>query len=152
LVSLTPYYTHQVIEPPPIEMDITHFVLHQGTCAGCGKPLQAQLPTEHQAGYGPRLTALIGALAGMHRTPWRLVQDFCHSVLLFDDGGRTKAINRVAQAIVPHYDAIATVPGENSWAPLMKHMVPQHLAVAADLTTDRLALSDSPPSLKEAFA
>ena len=37
LVSLAPYYTHQVIELPPIEMDIQHFILHQGTCSGCGR-------------------------------------------------------------------------------------------------------------------
>jgi transposase len=62
---MAPYYTHQVIELPPIEMDIPHCVLHQGPCAGCGKQRNAQVPTEHQAGYGPRLTALIGALVGM---------------------------------------------------------------------------------------
>jgi len=81
LVSLAPYDTQQVIELPPVEMAITHCVLHQGTCAGCGQQRKAQMPTEPQAGYGPRLTALIGARAGMPRTPWRLVQDFCHSVL-----------------------------------------------------------------------
>ena len=28
----TPYRTHQVLELPPIQLDITHFVLHQSTC------------------------------------------------------------------------------------------------------------------------
>jgi transposase len=37
LVSLTPYYTHQVIELPPIEMDIHHFILQPGHCQGCGR-------------------------------------------------------------------------------------------------------------------
>jgi hypothetical protein len=37
------------------------------------------VPRDHQAGYGPRFSALIAELAGMHRTSWRLVQDFCHS-------------------------------------------------------------------------
>ena len=111
LVSLAPYYTHQVIELPPIELDITHFVLQQGICAGCGTLRKAQVPLEHQAGYGPRLTALIGELAGMHRTPWRLVQDFCHSVLRIPISlvAVQKVINRVSQAIVPHYEAIATL-------------------------------------------
>jgi transposase len=111
LVSLAPYYTHQVVELPPIEMDIQHFILQQGTCGGCGRTLKAQIPHEHQAGYGPRLTALIGELAGMHRTPWRLVQDFCHAVLHIPMslGAVHKIIDRVAQAIVPHYDAIATL-------------------------------------------
>jgi transposase len=111
LGSLAPYYTHQVIELPPIAMDIPHVVLHQGPCAGCGKPLKAPGPTEHQAGYGPRLTALIGAFAGMHRPPWRLVQDFCHSVLHIPMrlGAVQKVMNRASQAIVPHYEAIASL-------------------------------------------
>jgi len=111
LVSLSPYHTHQVIELPPIEMDIHHFVLQQGQCQGCGRHLKAQVPSAHQAGYGPRLTALIGELAGIHRTSWRLVQDFCHSVLHIPIslGAVQKVINRVSQAIVPHYEAIATL-------------------------------------------
>src|SRR5712691_10480418 len=31
----TPYHTHQVIELPPIAMEVTHFVLHHGWCAVC---------------------------------------------------------------------------------------------------------------------
>jgi transposase len=109
--SLSPYHTHQVMELPPIEMDIHHFVLQQGQCQGCGRHLKAQVPPEHQAGYGPRLTALIGELAGIHRTSWRLVQDFCHSVLHIPIslGAVQKVIHRVSQAIVPHYEAIATL-------------------------------------------
>jgi transposase len=111
LVSLEPYYTHQVIELPPIEMDIQHFILHQGTCSGCGRTLKAQIPSAHQAGYGPRLTALVGQLAGMHRNSRRLIQDFCHSVLNIEVslGAVQKMIDRVSQAILPHYEAIAAL-------------------------------------------
>ncbi len=111
LVSLAPYDTHQVVELPPIEMDIAHFILHQGTCRGCGRTLKAQGPSEHQAGYGPRLTALIGALAGMHRPSRRLIQDFCHSVLNIPRslGAVQKSIDRVSHALVPHYEAMATL-------------------------------------------
>jgi len=111
LVSLAPYDTHQVVELPPIEMDIEHFILHQGTCRGCGRTLKAQGPSEHQAGYGPRLTALIGALAGMHRPSRRLIQDFCHSVLNIPRslGAVQKSIDRVSHALLPHYEAMATL-------------------------------------------
>jgi transposase len=110
LVALTPYYTHQVIELPPIEMEVHHFILQQGLCQGCGRQLKAQVPSDHQAGYGPRLSALIGELAGMHRTSWRLVQDFCHSVfnIPISLGAVQKVIQRVSQALVPHHEAIAT--------------------------------------------
>ncbi len=111
LVSLSPYQTHQVIELPPIEMEIHHFILQQGQCAGCGRERKAQVPNEHQAGYGPRLSALIGELAGMHRTSRRLVQDFCQSVLGIPLclGAIQKVIDRTSQAILPHYEAIATL-------------------------------------------
>jgi transposase len=65
LVSLTPYHTHQVIELPPIDLQVDHFILHQGTCSACGKPLKAQLPAAHDSGYGPRLSAWIAELTGM---------------------------------------------------------------------------------------
>ena len=157
LISLAPYYTHQVIELPPLKMDITHFVLHQGTCAGCGQHLKAQIPPEHQAGYGPRLTALIGELAGMHRTSWRLVQDFCHSVLHIPMslGAVQKMINRVAQAIGPHYDAIATLArrafvGYIDETPWYCHNTLQWLWT---LTTDTVSLYlIHPHRSKEAFA
>jgi transposase len=100
-----------VIELPPIEMDITHLILHQGHCGGCGKLLKAHVPSEYQAGYGPRLSALIGELAGMHRTSRRLIQDFCPSVLRIPMslGAVQKVIDRVSSAILPHYEAIATL-------------------------------------------
>jgi transposase len=43
LVTSVPYHTHQVIELPPIEMQITHFELHQGHCVGCGQLLKAKV-------------------------------------------------------------------------------------------------------------
>ena len=111
LISSHPYDTHQVIELPPIKMDIHHFILHQGTCSGCGHPLKARVPSDHQAGYGPRLSALIGELGGMHRTSRRLIQDSCHSVLRIPMalGTVQKIIDRVSHAILPHYEAIATL-------------------------------------------
>lgn len=106
----TPYYTHQVIELPPIEMDVRHLVLHQGWCTVCGTLNQAQVPPEHATGYGPRFTALIGEIAGTHGTSRRIIQHFCASVLQvpLSLGAIQKLIDRVTQAIAPHYDAIAT--------------------------------------------
>jgi transposase len=111
LVSLEPYYTHQVIELPPIRMDIQHFILQQGACSHCGRTLKAQIPSASQTGYGPRLTALVGQLAGMHRNSRGLIQDFCHSVLHIPMslGTLQKMIDRVSNAILPHYEAIAVL-------------------------------------------
>jgi transposase len=104
------FYTHQVIELPPIAMEVTHFVLHQSWCAHCGNWTQAQVPAEHASGYGPRFSALVGELAGAYGNGRRMVQTFCASVLQvpISLGAIQKVLDRVAQALEPHYSAIAT--------------------------------------------
>jgi transposase len=106
----SPYYTHQVIELPPIKMEVTHWVLHQGWCPECGRWRQAQLPAEQTMGYGPRFSALVGELAGTYGNGRRMVQTFCASVLQIPIslGAIQKVLDRVAHAIEPHYTAIAT--------------------------------------------
>jgi transposase len=106
----TPYHTHQVIELPSIAMEVTHWVLYQGWCQACGRWSHAHVPTEHTSGYGPRFSALMGELAGTYGNGRRMVQTFCASVLQvpISLGAIQKVLDRVAQAIEPHYTAIAT--------------------------------------------
>jgi len=106
---LRPYYTHQVLELPPIAMEVTHWVLHQGWCGNCGRWTKAQVPAEQCIGYGPRFSALMGELAGTYGNGRRMVQTFCASVLQvpISLGAIQKVLDRVAQAIEPHYTAIA---------------------------------------------
>jgi len=106
----TPYHTHQVLELPPIALDVTHWVLHQGWCPDCGRWSKAQVPAEHATGYGPRFSALMGEVAGTYGNGRRIVQTFCASVLRVPVslGAIQKVLDRVAQAIEPHYMAIAT--------------------------------------------
>jgi transposase len=110
LTHTTPYYTHQVIELPPITMDVTHWVLHQRWCPHCGRWTQAQVPVQHASGYGPRFSALMGELAGTYGNGRRMVQTFCASVLRvpMSLGALQKVLDRVTQAIEPHYTTIAT--------------------------------------------
>src|SRR5215471_6067037 len=105
-----PSYTHQVIELPPIAMEVTHWVLHQGWCPACGCWTQTHVSPEHATGYGPRFSALMGELAGTYGNGRRMVQTFCASVLQvpISLGAMQKVLDRVAQAIEPHYSAIAT--------------------------------------------
>jgi transposase len=104
-----PYHTHQVVELPPIAMEVTHFVLHQGHCVGCGRLLKAEVPSAYTTGYGPRLTALIGELSGPQRDSRSAVQEFCASVLgvHLSRGAIQRAVDRVSEALEPCYDAIA---------------------------------------------
>jgi len=107
--ATTPYYTHQVIELPEIQMTVTHVMLHETRCPRCGRRLKAKLPAEYRYGYGPRLTALLGELSGPQRDSRSAVQEFCTSVLgvPISRGAIQRAVDRVSDAIQPHYEAIA---------------------------------------------
>jgi len=144
-VALAPYHTHHVIEWPPIELESSHCILHQGECAGCGKGLKAHVPHAHQAGSGPRLTALIGALGGRHRTSRRLIHDCCRSVLPLplSLGAVPKLIDRTAQALVPHSEAMATLARQSPVGSLDETPWDCHNALhwLWTLTTDTVALS-----------
>lgn len=103
-----PYYTHQVIELPEIEMEVTHFVLHKGECPCCGKANKAAVPKEHRTGFGPRISGMIAQMAGNMGDSRTIVQDFCSSVLGFHIslGAIQKVIDRASEAIKPHYETI----------------------------------------------
>jgi transposase len=105
----TAYYTHQVIELPEITMIVRHFVLQEACCPQCGRVTKAQVPPEAGAGYGPRLTALIGELSGSQRSSRSAVQEFCQSVLgvAISQGAIQRAVDRVSDALIPYYEAIA---------------------------------------------
>jgi transposase len=109
LSATTPYYTHQVVELPEIQMAVTHVVLHETRCPRCGHLLKAELPAQYRYGYGPRLTALIGELSGPQRDSRSMVQEFCTSVLgvPISRGAIQRAVDRVSEAIRPHYEAMA---------------------------------------------
>ncbi|NLI83721.1 MAG: IS66 family transposase [Deltaproteobacteria bacterium] len=107
--DLKPFHTHQHIELPEIEMQITHFVLYEGECSSCGSPNKGEIPQGFQVGYGPRLTGFVGELSGGQRSSRRAVKDFCQSVLgvSISVGAIQRCVDRVSQAILPHYEAIA---------------------------------------------
>jgi transposase len=116
LTLIRPYYTHQVLELPPIALDVTHWVLHQGWCPECGRWNKAPVPTEQAMGYGPRFSALMAELAGIYGNGRRMVQTFCASVLRvpISLGAIQKVLDRVTQAIDPYYVVIATQARQSS--------------------------------------
>jgi transposase len=109
--DVTPYHTHQVIELPVIRPEVMHWTLHQGRCRSCGRLCKATVPTEQVSGYGPRLTAFIGEMAGIVGTSRSAVQDLCASVfgIPLSKGVIQKLVDRVSAAILPHYTAIGEV-------------------------------------------
>jgi transposase len=106
--SIEPFYTHQHIELPKIQLDVTHFILHRGKCQCCGKTVKATIPSDLRSGYGPRLSAVVCELSGSHGASRQTVQDFCQSVLglPISTGGIQRIIDRSSAAIKPIYDAL----------------------------------------------
>ena len=111
VTTLTAYQTHQVIELPVIRPEVTHWRLHQGQCTSCGKRHKTSLPPDQTTGFGPRLTAFVGEMSGIVSVSRSAVQDLCASVfsIPLSKGAIQKMINRVSQALVPHYEAIGRV-------------------------------------------
>ena len=111
LAEVTLYHTHQVIELPVIRPDVTHWRLYQGRCLACGTLCKASLPSEHTSGYGPRLTGFVGEMAGIVGASRSAVQALCASVfsIALSKGAIQKMVDRVSEAIGPHYTAIGEV-------------------------------------------
>ena len=61
-------YRHQIVEIPPVELDIIEHQLHSLECLCCGKKTRASLPASvNPRGYGERLQAIVGLLSGGYR-------------------------------------------------------------------------------------
>jgi transposase len=108
-LDTAPYYIHQVIELPEVQMVVKPFVLHEACCPLCGRPIKAHLPPGAQAGFGPRLTARIWELSGSQRSRRSAVQECCRSMLGVptSQGAIQHALDRVSEALTPHDTAIA---------------------------------------------
>jgi len=113
--NLEPCHIHQELELPKIEMIVRHFVLMKGECVCCGRVSKGGVPEGHHTGYGPRVSALIGELAGINGDSRGTVQTFCASVLDFDIslGAIQNVIDRVSEAVAPHYEKIAETVRES---------------------------------------
>jgi hypothetical protein len=74
-----PFYIHQVIELPKVELSVDHFVLYRAKCPVCGKTVKTTVPHEHRTGFGPRLSASIIELVGAHGDSRRAAQEYLFS-------------------------------------------------------------------------
>jgi transposase len=67
-------YRHQVVDIPPIQLQIEEHRLHQLECAHCGQKTRACLPQEVEvSGYGERVVAMGSLMSGMYRHSHRMV-------------------------------------------------------------------------------
>lgn len=67
-------YRHQIVEIPPIMLEIVEHRLHERNCEKCGKQTRAVLPPEVEtSGYGERVVALVSLMSGLYRHSHRMV-------------------------------------------------------------------------------
>jgi transposase len=67
-------YRHQVVEIPPLQLQIEEHRLHQLECEHCGEKTRATLPDEVEvSGYGDRVVAMVSLMSGMYRHSVRMV-------------------------------------------------------------------------------
>lgn len=67
-------YRHQVVDIPPIRLQIEEHRLHQLSCAHCGQKTRAQLPTEvEKSGYGATVVGLVSVMSGIYRHSHRMI-------------------------------------------------------------------------------
>lgn len=113
--TIRPFYIHQVIELPKIEMDIQHFILNQGVCTRCGGTVKSQLPKHNQTGFGPRLSALVTEISVIQGNSRETSRTFCQSVLGFSisTGAIQKIIDRASESFKPVYDRIGNIARKN---------------------------------------
>jgi transposase len=109
--KIQPFYTHQHIELPKIEMKVSHYILHKCDCPNCGKTVRAKLPSDVSTGYGPRFTAFIGELSGIKGMSRMDVKQLCESVLGIPiaTGTIQKIVDRTSMAILPVYERIGRI-------------------------------------------
>lgn len=114
--DMRPFYTHQHIELPKIEMEISHWILHQCHCPKCGKTVKASLPAEVETGYGPRFSAFIAELSGIKAMSRNDLKHLCESVLGIPiaTGTIQKIIDRASEALLPVYETIGDIARSNS--------------------------------------
>jgi transposase len=67
-------YRHQIVEIPPIELEIVEHRLHQLECNHCGTKTRAKLPENvTESGYGATVVALVSLMSGVYRHSQRMV-------------------------------------------------------------------------------
>jgi transposase len=115
--EMEPFYTHQVIELPKIELSVEHFVLDRAKCPVCGKTVKMTVPHEHRTVFGPRLSASIVELVGAHGDSRRAAQEYLFSVfgLNVSQGAIQKIVDRASNALLPHYETIKGIAHQSSF-------------------------------------
>jgi transposase len=103
----------QVVELPPLVVEVTEYQAHARRCSSCGVVTQATIPAAIRAhSVGPRLTATLSYFTGCHGVSKRGVEEIADTVLGVPIGlGSVAHVEQeVSAALEPaHREALAAV-------------------------------------------
>lgn len=69
-------YRHQMVDIPPIKLEIIEHRLHQLECNHCGTKTRANLPENvWESGYGATVVAMVSLMSGVYRHSHRMIVD-----------------------------------------------------------------------------
>ena len=99
------YWRHQVVDIPEPRPEVTEFQLQCMRCS-CGTENWGKIPQTARSGFGPRLTALLAHLTGLHRLTRRGCQEIAKTIFGIDIclGSVCKLHQEVSESLVPAYN------------------------------------------------
>lgn len=77
------YWRHQVVDIPQPKPEVTEYHLHCLRCS-CGAENWGKIPHMARPGFGPRLTAFLAHLTGLHRVTRRGCQEIAKTIFGID--------------------------------------------------------------------
>jgi transposase len=77
------YWRHQVVDIPEPRPEVTEFQLRCLRCS-CGRENWGRIPRAARSGFGPRLTAFLAHLTGLHRVTRRGCQEIAKTIFGID--------------------------------------------------------------------
>jgi transposase len=108
------YWRHQVMDIPEPKPEVTEYQLHCLRCS-CGRENWAKIPQTARSGFGPRLTALLAHLTGLHRVTRRGCQEIAKTIFGIDIclGSVCKLHQEVSESLASaHNQAREALPGQ----------------------------------------
>lgn len=99
-----PWSAHQVIEIPPVQVEVVEHRFHRVCCKDCLQKTLAPWPSDVTRGsFGPRMVSVLSLLSGRYRMSRRDVEEFCGTVLGVEIslGGVKLQEDIVSQALAP---------------------------------------------------
>lgn len=99
------YWRHQVIDIPDPKPEVTEYHLHCIRCS-CGAENWAKIPQTARSGFGPRLTAFLAHLTGLHRVTRRGCQEIAKTIFGIDicPGSVCKLHQEVSESLAPAHE------------------------------------------------